>query len=587
MRHFKLLLFLIAVLTTSATNGQTKERKSIDSIMNLFNKENCFNGDMLVTIDRKPFYEKAVGYQDDRTKEKLRHNSIFNIGSISKPFTSVAVLQLQEKKLLNIDDRVKKYIPDFPYDSICIKHLLSHTSGLTTDLDFLEDIDLNKHLSNDSLVNLLIKYKVQLVFAPGSDWAYSNIGYDLLTVIVERVSKQKFSDYATEHIFIPASMKRTFIPADKIVNKWLPKKVSSKDLLAGHMFDNITSCNVVNIDSVKSYPHYDHHFVGSSNIYSCVYDLEKFDAALRNNIILAKSSQELAYTPFVLSNGDSAKDMHAPIPSYYGLGWFISIDKSWGRIIWHKGRSFGSRSVYLRNPSKQQTVTFTDNFDYAACDLKGIACLKIINHQPYRNPILMSLAQKFGCLIYSKGLDYALKEFKRLKTTERQNYYISEDEMIDVGNKLELDNKTSDALLVLNFCKELYPKSASPYITLGDILLKTNKPDDAIENYKQAVTFFSTDEVEKESLINNIGYQFLVSNRLIDAEIVLKLNTLLFPNSCNTYDSYASVLEKNNKIDLAILNEEKAVSIATENKDKLLPTLEQNLKALKTKKPNR
>ncbi len=585
MRNFKLFLFQIAVLSTSSAIGQAKERKSIDSIMNLFNKENCFNGDMLVTIDRKPFYEKAVGYQDERTKENLRHNSIFNIGSISKPFTSVAILQLQEKYLLSINDRVKKYIPEFPYDSICIKHLLSHTSGLTTDLTFLEDIDLNKHLSSDSVVNLLIKYKVQLIFSPGSDWGYSNIGYDLLAVIVERVSKQKFSDYAMEHIFTPASMKRTFIPSDKIVKKWLPINVSQKELLVGHMFDNITSCNVVNIDSVKSYPHYDHYFIGSGNMYSCVYDLEKFDAALRNNIILTNASQELAYTPFILNNGDTAKDMHAPIPSYYGLGWFISVDKSWGRIIWHKGRSFGSRSVYLRNPSKKQTVTFTDNFDYTACDLKGIACLKVINHQVYRNPILMSLARKFGCLIYSNGFDYALTEFKRLKATERINYYIAEDEMIAVGSKLAEDNKINDALLVLSFCKELYPKSAALFLTYGDVYLKTSKPNEAIENYKQAVTFFSTDETEKESLLNNIGYQFLLSNRLNDAELVLKLNTLLFPNSCNTYDSYATVLDKNNKLDLAILNEEKAIAIATSNKDKLLATFEQNLKALKAKKP--
>jgi CubicO group peptidase (beta-lactamase class C family) len=394
--------------------AQTQETNSIDSLINLFIKNNCFNGDMLITVDDKTFYERAVGYRDNQTKEKLKHNSIFNIGSISKPFTSVAILQLQEKNLLNINDRVKKYIPEFPFDSISIKHLLSHTSGITTDIDFLEDIDLNKHLSNDSIVNLLIKYKVQLLFAPGSDWGYSNIGYAILAVIVDRVSKQKFSDYALEHIFIPASMKRTFIPADKIVEKWLPKNVSSKDLLEGHMYDNITSCNVVNIDSVKSYQHYDHYFIGSGNIYSCVYDLEKFDSALRNNILLTNASQELAYTPFVLTNGDTAKDMRAPIKSYYGLGWFISIDKSWGKIIWHKGRSFGSRSVYLRNPSKKQTVTFTDNFDYYACDLKGIACLKTINNQPYRNPILMSLVQKFGCGIYSKGFENALIDWTSL-----------------------------------------------------------------------------------------------------------------------------------------------------------------------------
>jgi CubicO group peptidase (beta-lactamase class C family) len=273
MRNLKLVFFLIAISKITIGIAQTLERQSIDSIINLFIKEKCFNGDMLITIDSKTFYEKAVGFQDDRTKEELRHNSIFNIGSISKPITSVAILQLQEKELLNINDLVKKYIPEFPYDCICIKHLLSHTSGITTDLDFLEDFDLNKHLSSDSIVNLLIKYKVKLLFSPGSDWGYSNIGYDLLSVIVERISKQKFSDYAMEHIFIPASMKRTFIPADKFVKNWLPKNVSENELLAAHIFENITSCNVVNIDSVKSLPHYDHYMLGSGNVYSCVYDL--------------------------------------------------------------------------------------------------------------------------------------------------------------------------------------------------------------------------------------------------------------------------------------------------------------------------
>ena len=578
---------MIAVARFNPAIAQTPEWHSIDSVMNLFTQEKCFNGDMLVTIDRKPFYEKAVGYRDDRTKEELQHNSIFNIGSISKPVTSVAILQLQENKLLNINDRVAKYIPDFPYDSICIKHLLSHTSGLTTNLDFLDDADLNKHLCSDGIIPMLIKYKVELLFSPGSDWGYSNIGYDIVAVIVEHVSGQKFPDYLMTHIFTPASMTRTFLPADRNVKNWLPTNVSEKDLLVAHMFDNITSCSVVNIGSAKSISHYDHHMLGSGNVYSCVYDLEKFDFALRNHILLTKESQELAYTPFVLNNGDTAKDMNAPIPSYYGLGWFISIDTSGGRIIWHKGRSFGSRSVYLRNPGKKQTVIFTDNFDYAACDLKGIACLKIINHQPYRNPVLMSLAQKFGCLIISNGFDFALTEFKRLKATERHNYYISEDEMIGVGNQLAADNKIDDALKTLNYCKELYPESFSLFLSFGDLFLKINRPDDAVESYKQAVTFFSTDSVVRESLLNSIGYQFSVSNRLNDAELVLKLNTVLFPNSGNTYDSYASVLEQNNKIDLAILNEEKAVAIATETKDSLLPTFKENLERLIAKKAGR
>jgi CubicO group peptidase (beta-lactamase class C family) len=584
MKQYKLIFLFMAIFNIGLVIAQEQETKSIDSLMNLFIKNNCFNGDMLITIDNKPFYERAVGYRNNQTKETLLHNSIFNIGSISKPFTSVAILQLQEKSLLNIDDNVKKYIPDFPYDNILIKHLLSHTAGLKGSFYQIDEVDLSQNITNDSIVSLLIRYKPELIFAPGSDWGYSNLGYDLLAVIVERVSKMKFSDYVEKHIFIPAGMNRTFIPDSKKVNNWLPKKVLEKDLLVPHMFENIGSCDVIAVDSIEVFNSRNEYFIGSSNAYSTVTDLAKFDMALRNHKILSNQLQELAYTPFILTNGDTAKDMHAPIPSYYGLGWFISIDQSWGRIIWHKGRSLGSRSVYLRNPDKKQTVTFTDNYDYAACDLKGIACLKVINHQPYRNPILMSLVQKFGCGIYTKGFENALVDFRKMKDSSRQNYYISEEEMIELGNKLADDNKINDGLSVLNFCKELYPNSSDIFYSYADLLSRNNDPSQAIENYRLAVTLYSTDETERESLLNSIGYQFLMTNRIDHAELVLKLNTELFPNSCNAYDSYAWALEKNNKLDLAIFNEEKAVAIATETNSPLLETLKENLKNLKSKK---
>ena len=124
MKNPKFLFLLIAVLEMNTVISQTKEINSMDSLTNLFIAHNCFNGEALVTKNNKPIYSTTVGFRDNTFKEKISQNSIFNIGSISKPFTSVAILQLQQKKLLNIEDNVKKYIPNFPYDSICIKHLL-------------------------------------------------------------------------------------------------------------------------------------------------------------------------------------------------------------------------------------------------------------------------------------------------------------------------------------------------------------------------------------------------------------------------------------------------------------------------------
>jgi CubicO group peptidase (beta-lactamase class C family) len=583
MKYPKFLFLLIAVLEMNTAISQTKEINSMDSLTDLFIAHNCFNGEALVTKNNKPIYSTTVGFRDNTFKEKITQNSIFNIGSISKPFTSVAILQLQQKKLLNIEDNVKKYIPNFPYDSICIKHLLSHTSGLIGSFDQLDEIDLSSRLNNDSIVNVLIRYDVQLFFPPGSEWGYSNLGYDLLAVIVERVSEMSFSDYMRKNIFIPAGMKNTFIPNTNNIIKFLPNDVSIKNILVPHMFENIASCEVKNIDSVESISTANDYFIGSSNVYSTVFDLAKFDAALRKYKILNHDLQELAYTPFLLTTGDTAKDMRAPIPSYYGLGWFISIDKSWGRILWHKGRSFGSRSVFLRNPSKKQTVTVTDNFDYPGCDLKGIAFMKILNNQPYRNPVYMSLVQKFGCNIYTIGIDAALKEFRRLRANEIHNYYTSEDEIVGLSNVLVNDKKSKDALSVLKLGTEIFPESFSVYLSYAILLFDNNEIEMAIQNYEKSVSYYSTDEMEKENLLNSIGYGFIIENELDHAELVLKLNTELFPKSFNVYDSYASVLEKNNKMELAIFNQEKAVAIATEQKADILPVLQETLKNLKSK----
>jgi CubicO group peptidase (beta-lactamase class C family) len=93
---------------------------------------------------------------------------------------------------LNINDKVVKYIPNFPYTDVCISHLLSHTSGLIANIDFLREEDNQKSITNDSIVSLLIKYKPNLEFKSGEQWGYSNLGYDILAVVVEKVSNLKF-----------------------------------------------------------------------------------------------------------------------------------------------------------------------------------------------------------------------------------------------------------------------------------------------------------------------------------------------------------------------------------------------------------
>ena len=578
-KHIIISLFLLGSTDLTA---QSEEIKSIDSLMNLCIANNCFNGDILITKNKSTFYKKTIGYRDNAAKEKLKSNSLFNIASISKPFTAIAILQLQDKKLLDIEDKITKYIPAFPYEAICIKHLLSHTSGLIANIDFLNEADNQKTLTNDSIVSLLQAYKPALQFKPGEQWSYSNLGYDLLAVIVEQISNLKFDEYMQKNIFQPAGMNRTFVPRTATISNWLPKKMKETDIAFPHNFENLTSCNLSNIYSNIS--NSKQYYYGSTNVYTTVYDLEKFNKALANNIILSKMNQALAYTPYKLNNGNFAMDSLAPIKSYYGLGWEISIDTTHGKIIWHKGRSGGTRAVFLRNTDKNQMVTFLDNNDNWNTDLKAVACLKIINHLPYKNPLKKSLVQKFGCNITSIGFEEASKEFIMLKETESLNYFISIDELNDLASLLETKGRLKDAISVSQLCNDLYPTDWSTLLLLGDFFLKNNQVDEAIIYYKKAVLFYSNVEDEQISLLGATGSQFIEANRLNDAEIVLKLNTIIFPNDCNSYDNYAFILDKNGKPDLAISVQEKAVAIAKKQKHNLLKPLQENLDKLMLKK---
>ncbi len=581
MKWFRVLYFVLIQLSSNEILAQTATLKSMDSLFNLFQKNNCFNGDVYISINNKAFYTKTNGYREFVSKENIKHNQVFNVGSISKPFTAVAILQLHQRGLLDINANVRSYLPEFPYNNIFVKHLLSHTAGLRQNFGQIEDLDQENIINNDSILPILKKYKPELFAKPGTEWIYSNIGYELLSIIVERVSKMNFPDYMEKYVFEPADMQRSFIPYTQNVLDNLPKGVYKRDLLVPHEFKSISDCEVSPVDSISFIQQNKSYTMGSENVYSCVGDLAKFDLALRNNKILSLEMQTMAYTPFNLENGEKAKDLNAVIPSYYGLGWFISMDTTKAQIIWHKGRSRGSRSIFLRVPENKQVLSMTDNFDYSAVDLKGISLLRTLNAEPYRNPVLISLVQKLGCEVNSLNANSAIENFEDRKNKEQQNYYISEEEMITLCQELISNNKYADAKLLLHYSRNLFNNSSSIYSEYAKIMLFENLGDSANIYYNKAIELSG----EGAGYLNGLGYVFYINDNLTFAEYVLKLNTELYPNTGNVFDSYAFILDKNDKLMEAIITQQKAVKIAIENKDPLRETFEKNLNTMLQKKP--
>jgi len=193
----------------------SKFDKSIDSL----NEIHEFNGNILLAKNGVKIYEKSIGFTDSTTTNKLTSESAFNLASISKTFTSSMLLILMQEGKLNIDDYVSKYIADFPYKNITIRHLLNHTHGMIEYFDWVKDtLNINDTIGSHKLLDLLVQYKPALVSVPGEKFNYCNTGYAVLSVVLESISGMTYSKLLKKKIIQPLGLKQTYIQTVNMPN---------------------------------------------------------------------------------------------------------------------------------------------------------------------------------------------------------------------------------------------------------------------------------------------------------------------------------------------------------------------------------
>ncbi len=172
-----------------------------------------FNGNVLVSQQGRIIFEKSFGYSDLKKKIPLKSSSAFQIASVSKQFTAMAVMMLYEEGKLDFDDRVVKFFPDFPYPRVTIRQLLSHRGGLPDYMAMSRKYWRKKkgYMTNRDMMKMLVVFGNRALFEPDAMYRYSNTGYAVLAAVVEKVAKQSFDEYMTENIFKPLGMKSTFV----------------------------------------------------------------------------------------------------------------------------------------------------------------------------------------------------------------------------------------------------------------------------------------------------------------------------------------------------------------------------------------
>jgi CubicO group peptidase (beta-lactamase class C family) len=318
-----------------------KGDKWIAEFVQNLHKKYGFNGNMLVAKDGKILYEKAIGWADYLHRDSLKINSEFELASITKTFTGVAIMQLVEAGKLKLTDDVKKFYPNFPYDGITIELLLSHRSGMMNYVYFIDDIwrkekrDMKKGVSNQEVMQVIAEKKPNPYTKPNNRFHYNNSNFMVLGAIIEKVTGQRFSQYMMEHVFKPAGLKHTHVYSTAEYEK-IPVDV------VGH--DRTWRYSVA--QNFLDGP------VGDKGIYSTLHDLVLYDKYLKNGRLLTQNSLDSAY-----------KGRNKPVNGHfnYGYGWRMFDGNNGRKVVYHTGWWHGFRHIYVRDIEKNIVVIFLGN----------------------------------------------------------------------------------------------------------------------------------------------------------------------------------------------------------------------------------
>lgn len=332
----KIGLMYSFVLLFGAVGAQNKpDPQRLDSALNALHQLQLFNGVVLVAKDGNVLYKKAFGVNDASGKTTLSTQSAFNLASVSKQFTAMCIMLLKEENKLDYDDLVQKYLPGFPYPQVRIRHLLNHTNGLPDyfDLGQRNMMPLDT-LTNADLLQLLVQKRPPQEFEPGSRWAYSNTGYIMLAVLVEKISGKSFAQFFEERIAQVLGLNHTYVYHFKG-----PQAPAQRVLGMRRENGKLLPDDLITLDGV----------VGDGNVYSSAEDLLQWEQTLYTEKLVKKSTLDEAFSPTKLKDGSTYP---------YGFGW--SIGKN-GQELSHTGSWVGFRTSIHRDLGQKYTLITLDN----------------------------------------------------------------------------------------------------------------------------------------------------------------------------------------------------------------------------------
>jgi CubicO group peptidase (beta-lactamase class C family) len=347
MRQLAASIAVVLLTATALHAAAPATTAKLDEVASRYYKADEPGAAVLVLRDGKPILRKAFGMADLEQAVSMRPEHVFEIGSITKQFTAIGILQLVEEGKIGLGDEITKFLPDYPTQgkTITIEHLLTHTSGIQ---DVTEMESFPSTMRTDVTPKELIdRFKNEpMEFAPGTKWKYDNSGYVLLGAILEKVSGQSYDDYLRKHVFPRAGLTNT---AYGDLTTIIPRRVRGYEKQDGHY---------VNADYLSMTLPF-----AAGALVSTVDDLARWTDAVATGKLVSPSLVQRAWTSSKLTDGSATG---------YGYGWIIG--NAFGtRVIQHDGSINGFSSEELWMPDEKVFVAVLTNLGSGGTDSTFIA----------------------------------------------------------------------------------------------------------------------------------------------------------------------------------------------------------------------
>lgn len=455
-------IFLLAALAGMYIATAQQKRHQIDSLLGFYSRTDALSGSVLVAKDGKVVYESAFGKANVEWNISNTPETRYRTASISKLFTVVLCFQLFERGLMSAEDTVGKYVPGLPYgDKIKIRQLLSHTSGLV-DQRGIKNFHQGTGMLRHTRMELLNVFKDSaLRFTPGTGWYYSNFGYNLLAIIIEKVTGTTYDNAIRTYIFRPVGM------------------ANSTTLEQSGIVEKLAMGYERRYADVEPAAYYDASVTpGSGNVISTTHDLYLFFHALKSGkLINARHLRELYTRAYRDEYGDST--------SYNG--WFFkhrSGEKDSTDFVFFSGNHHGTHAlvydgfesntivILLLNQKTPKLFEIADNILY------------IMFGVPFKWP-KDSYVRRMAYDIRERGIDSAVALFRQNKSRFGNAFTHQPRDLNRLGYYFLERGNASFAVEIFKLNLE-YFKEADFYDSLGEAYMRAGNKEKAIDNLKKA-----------------------------------------------------------------------------------------------------